>query len=351
MYNSKSLNYFKQSKDAQSKEIETASILVDSMDRVKEELLPHLQDIERLVVAPAGEYLTVFDAIKKYILKRSHKLLDYDRYRDIVKKLKEKPDRTSADEKKLSSMETALDEATREYNNYNNLLKNELPIFLELRIQFIDPCFATFYQCQVRVYHILYEEFKRLAHDRFDMKCSAINGFNSKYEDAAALFDQLTIPRRRTAGKSDVPNASPASSAVTGSPLDNFNGSNTSLHGGSPALSHKTSPGFSAISPKPSSLSPAAAAATGMAIGAAANQPPPYSAPLKLPSPALEKNQPPKQHVVALYDYEATAEGDLSFKRNDRIEVVEKTDNQNDWWTGRLNGATGQFPGNYVTLV
>ena len=42
------------------------------------------------------------------------------------------------------------------------------------------------------------------------------------------------------------------------------------------------------------------------------------------------------------------ADGDLSFKTNDRIEIVKKTESQEDWWTGRLNGAEGVFPGNYV---
>jgi amphiphysin len=42
------------------------------------------------------------------------------------------------------------------------------------------------------------------------------------------------------------------------------------------------------------------------------------------------------------------AEGDLSFKTGDRIEIVTKTESQEDWWTGRLNGDQGVFPGNYV---
>jgi amphiphysin len=52
--------------------------------------------------------------------------------------------------------------------------------------------------------------------------------------------------------------------------------------------------------------------------------------------------------AVALYDYEAQQAGDLSFKKDDRIEIVEKSDNANDWWTGKLNGKRGVFPGTYV---
>jgi hypothetical protein len=51
-------------------------------------------------------------------------------------------------------------------------------------------------------------------------------------------------------------------------------------------------------------------------------------------------------YVVALYDFAAQADGDLDFKVGDRIEVIERTENAEDWWTGRLNGRTGVFPGN-----
>jgi hypothetical protein len=50
-------------------------------------------------------------------------------------------------------------------------------------------------------------------------------------------------------------------------------------------------------------------------------------------------------YVVALYDFSAQADGDLDFKVGDRIEVVERTDSSEDWWTGRLDGRTGVFPG------
>ncbi|KAF9586151.1 hypothetical protein BGW38_009236 [Lunasporangiospora selenospora] len=52
--------------------------------------------------------------------------------------------------------------------------------------------------------------------------------------------------------------------------------------------------------------------------------------------------------LVALYDYDAQQQGDLTFRKDDRIELVQRTPNQDGWWTGRLNGAQGIFPGNYV---
>lgn len=56
------------------------------------------------------------------------------------------------------------------------------------------------------------------------------------------------------------------------------------------------------------------------------------------PAPAVE-------YVVALYDFEAQADGDLDFKAGDRIEVVQKSESTEDWWTGKLDGRQGVFPG------
>jgi len=95
--------------------------------------------------------------------------------------------------------------------------------------------------------------------------------------------------------------------------------------------------------PPPYTLSPSAPAAIGAsaaaAVAAATKRAPP-------PPPALKpKPKPAVNYVVALFDFAAQAEGDLDFKVGDRIEVVERTDSTEDWWTGRLDGRTGVFPG------
>lgn len=67
----------------------------------------------------------------------------------------------------------------------------------------------------------------------------------------------------------------------------------------------------------------------------------------KLPPAPPKKSAEAKQSsvVVALYDYDATDEGELSFKEGDQIKVI---DNTGDWWMGELKGQTGMFPSNYV---
>jgi len=39
------------------------------------------------------------------------------------------------------------------------------------------------------------------------------------------------------------------------------------------------------------------------------------------------------------------ADGDLSFNAGDKIELVRRSDSAEDWWTGKLNGVEGVFPG------
>ncbi|KAH3671194.1 hypothetical protein WICMUC_004711 [Wickerhamomyces mucosus] len=55
--------------------------------------------------------------------------------------------------------------------------------------------------------------------------------------------------------------------------------------------------------------------------------------------------------AIALYSFEAEQNGDLPFRKGDVITIVKKSDSQDDWWTGRVNGKEGIFPANYVELA
>ncbi len=52
--------------------------------------------------------------------------------------------------------------------------------------------------------------------------------------------------------------------------------------------------------------------------------------------------------VIAMYSYNARQEGDLSFRKGEKLEIVEKIDP--DWWTARHleTGEVGYIPSNYV---
>lgn len=50
--------------------------------------------------------------------------------------------------------------------------------------------------------------------------------------------------------------------------------------------------------------------------------------------------------VIAIYDYTANRDDELSFQENSVIYVVKKNDD--GWYEGVMEGITGLFPGNYV---
>lgn len=58
------------------------------------------------------------------------------------------------------------------------------------------------------------------------------------------------------------------------------------------------------------------------------------------PPPPPSQNSKP-QRARALYAFTSEQEGDLTFQAGDIITVTEKTESQEDWWTGRLNGQLG----------
>lgn len=52
---------------------------------------------------------------------------------------------------------------------------------------------------------------------------------------------------------------------------------------------------------------------------------------------------------LALYDHVADDEDELSFSAGEKIEVTEKCDG--GWWKGKVRGAEGLFPVNYVKVL
>lgn len=63
----------------------------------------------------------------------------------------------------------------------------------------------------------------------------------------------------------------------------------------------------------------------------------------KPPPPPPVAPRPVKKEPVAraLYAFQGEQEGDLSFQEGDIITVIEKTDSQDDWWTGRIGNRQG----------
>ncbi|KDN50343.1 hypothetical protein RSAG8_01679, partial [Rhizoctonia solani AG-8 WAC10335] len=249
--------------------VRNATAYQADMEELRQTLSPELELIESRIVGPVKELQTIMKGIRKGITKREHKLLDYDRHNNSLTKLREKKEKTLNDEKNLFKL------AVNEYDMINNAMKADLPRFMVMATQFIDPLFHSFFYMQLNIFYLMLEKLQQFASGKYETAGSAEdieNAYHLRTTDAIERIDGLQITKR---------------------------------------------------------------------VVSTAPPPPP---PLK----SKPSQAPSVQYVVALYDFVAQADGDLSFRVGDRIEVVERTGSPEDWWTGRLNGRQGVFPGNYV---
>ncbi|KAI8632988.1 SH3-domain-containing protein [Xylariaceae sp. FL1651] len=132
---------------------------------------------------------------------------------------------------------------------------------------------------------------------------------------------------------------------------------------------HRMLPTESSLSgaPTPAARNPSAVTPPTAPVNAMANlalqqhaspspAPPAYNAtgPPALPARAGPPAPPPTKPVIAraraLYKYQAADDRDLSFERDDKIDIHEYMND--DWWMGRneRTGAEGIFPKNYVQI-
>ena len=316
-------------------------------------LQPELEMIETRVIRPADELLDIIKVIQKTAKKRDHKQLDFDRHNASLKKIQDKKEKTLKDEKALYKAENDVEQSTQEFDYYNNLLKDELPKLFRLEREFIGPLFQSFYYMQLNVFYTLHEKMQSIDIGYFDLQSDVEAAFEKKRGDTQDQVEALAIVHfKSTGGKK------PGSKFTPGGKLSLDSKSTTSGRRSTIDSSDAPPPPYSAsaLSPQASSSGLDASGAgvgransTGGAWGMAAKAkgaaPPPPK-----PKPSRLSGAPAPETVTALYDYEAQAEGDLSFTAGDTIEIIERSSNDNEWWTGRIGVKSGQFPGENVRL-
>ncbi|XP_037541744.1 intersectin-2a [Nematolebias whitei] len=77
-----------------------------------------------------------------------------------------------------------------------------------------------------------------------------------------------------------------------------------------------------------------------------------HSSHVKLLGPSSSKSSPsplPVCQVIAMYDYTAANQDELSFSKGQLINILDKTNP--DWWKGETNGVTGLLPTNYIKMT
>lgn len=338
-------------------------------------LEPELEMIDTRIVKPAEELLTIIKQIRKAVLKREHKQLDYDRHRATLKKLQDKKDKSMKDEKAMYKAENEVETSTQEFNYFNDLLKDELPKLFYLEREFIRPLFQSFYYMQLNVFYTLHERMQGCDIGYFNLTLGIEEAFEAKRGEVKEAAEALSITKFKTQGAKRNPKYGPG--AVAGrlgiegrtsrlaiEDRPSASTTNSSWGAASPSTykpggvsaespidrpppSYSASPTMPTYGDNKTGVAPASSSAGNWGVIAkskGAAPPPPK------PKPSRFSGVPLAETVTALYDYEAQAEGDLSFTTGDVIEIISRTQNANEWWVGRIHGKEGQFPGNYVQL-
>lgn len=297
--------------DSSIRIINSIEFFYERISQLKESLRADLDYLERQVITPTYEFTAILNNVKRLMEKRDRKRLDYDRFTASIEKLRNSPSRSVNDEKKLAQLEADLDVSTRDFTDLNNSLKQQIPIFLGLKDDFIGTCFLTIYNYQLKYYKETSEV------------------FNDVLQHSSSVF-----------GSSQDPNVD--FTPRYGHMLEILEGVSLTLK----------SPPAAAGTFKESARIPATSTYSQPAYNTKQEEHSAYSSNVDsseaLPGYSGLANNIGGQYVIALFDYEAQAEGDLSFKTGDHIELLEKTEDSEDWWRGRLNGVEGVFPGNFV---
>lgn len=320
----------------------------DVVKELKETLKPDLELIDKRIVQPAQELLTIVASIRKTLKKRDHKQLDLDRHKRTFTKYESKAERTAKEEEKMYAAQAELEIAEQEYEYYNQTLKDELPILFQMQSQFIKPLFESLYFMQLSIFYTLYIRMEELKIPYFDLTSDILEAYNLKKGNIEEQTDAIGIThfkvghakakleatRRRHAAMN-----SPPPSAAAGAGVATVG---VATAGSAQELPAYTQGGYTQPVGDNKYQAPGTPASA---------TPPAYSpvggAPVGAPAAAVAA---PAQTCTALYDYTAQAQGDLTFPAGAVIEIVERTADANGWWTGRYNGQVGVFPGNYVQL-
>jgi amphiphysin len=317
-------------------------------------LAPELETIDSRIIGPATQLLDIMKAIRKVAVKRDHKQLDYDRHRTALKKLQDKKDKTIKDEKAIFKAEADVEQATQDFNYFNELLKEELPKFFDLEREFIRPLFTSMYYLQLNIFYTMHERMQNLNIEYFDFSTGVEEGFEKRFEENKDVAEKLTIAHfKKTGGykKGELKAGESKYASKYGKPSvpSSLKPAGESSEAPPPPYTAKPEPGVAAtIGGSPATPGPVPTPLIGRSNSVAAAKAKGPAPPPPKPKPTRLAGEKLADTVTALYDYEAQAHGDLSFSAGDVIEIIHKTNNENEWWQGKVNGKTGQFPGSYT---
>ncbi|KAI0228364.1 BAR adaptor protein Hob1 [Massospora cicadina] len=335
-YNTDS-EFYKGSTSAQGKT--AVENYVQYSEVMRDETAVDLDLLDSRVIVPLGEIKGLLLFVRKLVVKRAHKLVDLTRHTNSYNTLLNKSTRDVSEEKKLYKYETLAQEAQEEYDKVNNVLLEELPLLLSYKEELMLPMFQTFAHIQTRLfaaYASCLENLRKAA--AFDFTSSVIERFEARKVETEDLFKQMDefsssfvrrvslLSRSRTQPRREEKNQD--------STYDNVSTTNYSTN-----LAISSSPSHQRSKSNPPSYEESASKSNkdfSTSLTSTKKSPP--------PAPTLLKAR-------ALYDFEPQAEGDLALKVDDVVDIIKKTESVDDWWTGRLRGKIGIFPGMLIVIL
>ncbi|KAK3331170.1 hypothetical protein B0H66DRAFT_467393 [Apodospora peruviana] len=366
---------------------------------LKTELVEEIAMIEARILKPATEARDCIAPLRKTIKKRENKRLDYEKLQDKVSKLHRKPGRSAKEDAALAKTEEELSRAADEFNIADEHLRGTLPPIITATFNLVPPLLSALVLLQNRLLGLYYttlhgycEEFgfpsppppmseviatwsaafKPVQSEVESINCIARGkaihqpmnltndtqprtpgqpmikeGFRRTSSGLIGSSNNGPQPRTlRLPSTGPTPEPSPQPSPAVGrrpdylAPTDFTTATvlgGTSVDRGANNRNQRPTSSSTDVSTTPSTMS-----SYGQ-NGFVKKKPPPPPPPKRIQS----ARPPPEEWVTALFAFTGQGSGDLSFSEGDRIKIVKKTDTDQDWWVGELNGRKGSFPANY----
>ncbi|KAE9986106.1 hypothetical protein BLS_000039 [Venturia inaequalis] len=362
--------------------LERVNVLKSHYMELKTDMLAEVAMVDKRIIEPAKDAKVSVKQYKKVIKKREDRKLDYERYKSRTEAVEKKSNRSDRENTALAKHRIDLESATAVYQDADEQLRSTLPQMttatysilphlLNAQIMIQNTLLAQLYTTlhnfsqdhgfqspppEVEEIIAIFEQdftslrleaessLKMLTHGKAVHQPMALGNEPKSYSGLAirskttlAIEERRTVkPIRRPSGvggggETDSPpmlriESKPSPGRLT--PASTYAERNGSGYfDNNKQLAHRASSNSIATTISNHSI-------------AAKKKPPPPPPPKRITSHQFE-------YVIALYDFDGQSAGDLSFREGDRIRIVKKTQNQEDWWEGEKGGIQGAFPANY----
>ncbi|KAI1392200.1 uncharacterized protein F4822DRAFT_119085 [Hypoxylon trugodes] len=390
-------------------QLERTLKLKEAYTELKNELLEEVGLIESTILRPATDARDCIAPLRKTIKKRENKRLDYEKSQDRVNKLQRKSGRSPKEEAALAKAEAEVARTAEEFHVSDSHLRETLPPLVSATFSIIPPLIAGVVTIQNRLLGLYYTTLHNYCQDYGfpspppPME-SVISAWSADYEPIKREVESITciatgkavrqpmkLPDDPSNPNNNDNDRKPSTSSTSSGPVQNDNPplpgprpsripSSTSLASSqaSPVIQSRPSPSFlnnnhltptdfttasrlgqnltPSVSPgsqqprsdyfgRPSTASTTASSTSAntavSAFSVAGKKKPPPPPPKKIGT------NRPEEFVVAQYAFTGQNAGDLSFREGDKIRIIKKTNTDQDWWVGELDGVKGSFPANY----